>query len=648
MGNGVAYSPESPDPSASNLAALVEASEDAIISKTLDGHVLTWNAAAERIYGYPAAEAKGQPMTFLLPADRRDEEAEILEKIRLGLRVEHFETVRVRRDGKEIDVSITISPIRDPSGTIIGASHIARDISERKEAETLLRDSEARLRAYLESASQGIVTVDAPGTIEIVNAKAAEIFGYDRAELVGKSLEALVPGRQRQAHAQHRSGYFDGPRSRPMGHGLDLCGLRKDGSEFPVEIALSYISSDQGTIAIAFINDITERKRIEEQFRETQKLESLGVLAGGVAHDFNNLLTGIIGNTSLAVDQLSMAHPAREPLRCALEAGERAADLIRQLLAYAGKGRYLVEPVCISTLIREICELIQSSIPRTVQLRLQLPDNLPAIDVDTNQIRQLIMNLVINGAEAIGEDRNGTVTVTTGVLDVDLDYILSRLGPKEEIVPGRYVSLEVQDTGCGMDSATVSRIFDPFFTTKFTGRGLGLAAVQGIVRSHKGALRVDSVQGKGSTFQVLFPARKPAAAGAGRFGAQPAAEAVLVIDDEQIVRQTAKSMLERYGYRVFLAENGKEGVDLFRAIADKISLVILDMTMPVMSGEETLRNLKLIQPQVRVLLSSGYNAADAVRRFAGMGLVGFVQKPYSAVHLAHSVETALLAKKREL
>ncbi len=516
MGNGSASSPEHQDLSASNLAAIVEASEDAIISKTLEGHVLTWNAAAERIYGYTAAEAKGQAMTFLLPADRGDEEAEILEQIRRGIRVEHFETVRVRKDGKEIDVSITISPVRSADGTIVGASHIARDI--------------------------------------------------------------------------------------------------------------------------------TERKRLEERFRETQKLESLGVLAGGVAHDFNNLLTGIIGNTSLALDQLSTLHAAREPLRCALDASERAADLIRQLLAYAGKGRYVVEPVCVSELIREICELIQSSIPRTVQLRLQLPDDLPPVDADTNQIRLLIMNLVINGAEAVGEDRNGTVTVTTGVEDVDPDSILNRFGPKQEIPPGRYVSVRVQDTGCGMDGATVARIFEPFFTTKFTGRGLGLAAVQGIVRGHKGAMRVESVPGKGSTFQVLFPVRKPGTADFGRPGAEPGsgAQTVLFIDDEQIVRQTAKSMLERYGYRVFLAENGKDGVDLFRIIADRISLVILDMTMPVMSGEETLRHLKRIQPEVRVLLSSGYNAADAVRRFAGTGLAGFVQKPYSAVQLAHSVRAALL------
>jgi PAS domain S-box-containing protein len=521
MGFASDVEPHVPDPidpehAASHLAAIVETSEDAIISKTLEGRVLTWNKAAERIYGYMASEVFARPISILLPPERRDEEAEILEKIRRGERVEHFETTRRRKDGHMIDVSITISPIRDSSGAIVGASHIARDI--------------------------------------------------------------------------------------------------------------------------------TERTRLQEQFRNTQKLESLGVLAGGVAHDFNNLLTGILGNTSLALELLPPNHSAREMLRGAITASERAADLTRQLLAYAGKGRFVTDVVRLSALVREISQLIQTSIPRTVQLRLELANDLPYIEADVGQMQQLVMNLVINGAEAIGEDCNGTVIVTTAVQEVDNAYIQTVLAPADGIVPGSYVSLEVHDTGCGMDQTIVSRIFDPFFTTKFLGRGLGLAAVQGIVRGHKGVLKVYSQPGKGSTFKVLFPiTQKQPVTAAPRPVADELAgyETILVIDDEQIVRHTAKTMLESYGYRVLVAENGREGVDLFRLVHEKVALVILDMSMPVMSGEETLRNLKLIRSETPVILSSGFNEVEAIRRFAGKGLAGFIQKPYSALDLARRVKMTL-------
>ena len=512
--------PEAPLDRASYFALLVEASEDAIISKTLDGRVITWNLAAERIYGYSATEAKGRLMTFLLPPDRPDEEAEIMRQITQGMRVDHFETVRLRKDGREIDVSITISPIRDHTGAIVGASHIARDI--------------------------------------------------------------------------------------------------------------------------------TDRKLIENQLRQTQKLESLGVLAGGVAHDFNNLLTGILGNTSLALESLSTDHPAHGALRSAMTASERAADLTRQLLAYAGKGKFVTDAVNLSSLVGEISQLIQTSIPKSVQLRLDLAKDVPNIEADSSQLQQLIMNLVINGAEAIGEGNTGIVLVTTGTQVVDEAYLMTTLGPKDEVPEGVYVTLEVHDTGCGMDEETQARIFDPFFTTKFTGRGLGLAAARGIVLGHKGTLKVYSQAGRGSTFKVLLPATEKLPNSfmrRARSEGLAGSATVLVIDDEPIVRQTAKAMLERYGYTVLLAENGKEGVDLFRVTADRIDLVILDMTMPVMSGEETLRNLRLIRTDVTVLLSSGYNEVEAIRRFTGKGLAGFIQKPYSAVDLAETVKAAFQGRR---
>jgi PAS domain S-box-containing protein len=626
----------------SHLAAIIESSNDAIISKTLDGIVLTWNAGAERLYGYAAEEAVDQPMTFLLPEKRIDEELEILDRIKRGERVEYFETVRLRKDGQQIDVSLTISPIRDRNGHIVAVSHIARDITERKHAEDAVRESEAKIRAFLESASQGVIAVDATGRIDLTNAKVEDLFGYGREELLGQTLEMLLPDRFRRVHIGHRTEYFANPRPRPMGLGLDLAGRRKDGTEFPIEIALSQVPSRKGPLAIAFINDISERRRTEEAMRRTQRLESLGILAGGVAHDFNNLLTTIMGNGTLAMQALQPTHPDYPLIEEIVRASKTAADLTRQLLAYAGHGRFMVEVVDLSQLVRDISALVQTSIPKKVQLRLRLADNLPPVRVDVSQIQQLVMNLVINAGEAMGE-HVGTILATTERQAVDDHYIRAYFAPGE-LEPGEYVSLEVNDTGSGMDEATKARIFDPFFTTKKTGRGLGLSAVQGIVRGHKGAMRVYSAPGKGTTFKVLLPATSlslstsksteelPEPKGHGR---------ILIIDDEASVRTLLAAIIERQGYSVITAADGAQAIDIFEQEGDQIDLVILDLTMPVMSGEETFRELHLIRPNIPVLLSSGFNESEAVQRFSGKGLAGFVQKPYTARQITQGIKRAL-------
>jgi signal transduction histidine kinase/CheY-like chemotaxis protein len=384
---------------------------------------------------------------------------------------------------------------------------------------------------------------------------------------------------------------------------------------------------------------LAEREETEERLRQTQKLESLGVLAGGVAHDFNNLLTGIIGNASLARDTVLRDSPAREFLENTLQASQRAADLTRQLLAYSGKGRFVIEPIDLSELVRQISILVQTSISKSVELRLDLAQAAPCIVGDASQIQQVIMNLVINGAESIGSGCAGTVCVKTDVRQVDTADDRS-LVVADSLVPGRYVYLEVRDTGCGIDQATLARIFDPFFTTKFLGRGLGLAAVQGIVRGHKGLLQVDSVPGQGSTFRVLFPAAESELArpkALSRARNLSGSGTILVVDDEEIVRKIARNVLVSYGYSVVLAENGQIAIDRFPEIADRIAAVLLDMTMPVMGGEETLKKLQQIRPGVKVILTSGYNEVDAIRRFTGSGLAGFLQKPYTAQRLAEKI-----------
>ena len=622
-----------PEQASAQLAAIVENSEDAIISKTLDGIILTWNRGAETVYGYTAADTIGKPMTMLLPEDRPDEEAEILARIGRGERVEHFETVRRTKSGALIDVSLTISPTRDNSGKVTGASHVARNITERKRIEERL----LQLAAIVESSDDAIISKTLEGVILTWNCGAERVYGYTASEAIGRQMTMLLPDDRPHEEAEILSRIARGER---VEH-FETVRRTKPGALIHVSLTISPTRDKSGRIAGAshVARNITERKRIEEQFRHTQKLESLGVLAGGVAHDFNNLLTGILGNTSLALENLSSNNPARGLLRDVLSASERASTLTRQLLAYAGKGNFVIEPINLSELIREISRLIQTSVSRNVQLRLELRDDLPLIMADSSQMQQLIMNLVINGAEAIGPDANGTVLVTTGVQQLDSAYLTNTLGEIAALPTGAYVALEVHDSGCGMDDDTVRRIFDPFFTTKFTGRGLGLSAVQGIVRGHKGTLKVYSRPGRGTTFKVLFPATEETApaAPAPRIPAAAAGELVLVVDDEEIIRRTAKSMLERHGYTVVVADDGQKALELFEVLADKVALVLLDMTMPVLSGEETFRLMKNIRPGIKVLLSSGYNESEAVRRFTGKGLAGFIQKPYSSMALQEKV-----------
>jgi CheY-like chemotaxis protein len=379
--------------------------------------------------------------------------------------------------------------------------------------------------------------------------------------------------------------------------------------------------------------------------REAQKLESIGLLAGGVAHDFNNLLTGILGNTSLVLDELPTSSRLRPLLENVMLASERAADLTRQLLAYSGKGRFFVQPRDVSTLVREIGSLIQSSIPKKVQLQLELAEDLPAVELDSAQMQQLLMNLVINGAEAIGEGRNGVVRVRTLLRDVDQMYIARNHFAVDPAPPGRYVAIQVEDNGCGMEDGVRRHIFDPFFTTKFTGRGLGLAAALGIVRGHKGSIRIESEPGRGTTFEVLLPAGSEQ-----RVEETPAAEprkelrgagAILVVDDEELVRKLARATLTHFGYTVLEAANGAEAVEVFREHADEISLVLLDMMMPVKGGEEALEEIRAIRPEATVIGSSGFNESVAKERFGGHGLASFLQKPYSARLLAERVKQAI-------
>jgi len=414
-----------------------------------------------------------------------------------------------------------------------------------------------------------------------------------------------------------------------------------------------------GTIigVLGTYEDITEEKRREERERQlqtevqhNQKLESLGVLAGGIAHDFNNILTGILGQADLVLADLSPVSPACSRLKSIQSAATAASDLCRQMLAYSGKGRFVVAPLDLSEVVLEMRDMLEAVVSKKVTLRFDLATELPAVNADASQLQQIILNLVLNASEAVDKGI-GVVGVHTGVMDCDPEYIKTTLS-EPDLAPGRYVTLEVTDTGCGMEKATAERMFEPFFTSKFTGRGLGLSAVLGIVRGHKGAIKTYSESGSGTTMKVLLPASplpskslsKPEDAVRGWRGTGT----VLIVDDEPIVREVAQGMLERAGLKVLTAEDGRDALVVFGDHADEIDCVILDLTMPHLDGEETFRELRRIRADVAVILASGYNQQDVTQRFTGKGLAGFLQKPFRLESLTEMVKSILDSKDGSL
>lgn len=386
-----------------------------------------------------------------------------------------------------------------------------------------------------------------------------------------------------------------------------------------------------------------DRKRMEGQILQAQKLESLGILAGGIAHDFNNLLMGILGNAELARDEIPSSSPAGYHLQEIETASKRAAELCRQMLAYSGKGKFVIEKIDLGNLVREMAHLMEVSISKKIVLKYRFAENLPIFEGDASQIRQIVMNLIVNASEAIG-DRSGVIAVSTGAMAAKAGELEAfQLG--DPLKPGFYVYLEVSDTGCGMDSATLTRVFDPFFTTKFTGRGLGLAAVQGIVRGHRGGIRIVSEPSRGTSFRIVFPCSDAEDSGReeDRFSSPSwrGRGTVLLADDEETVRAVGQIMLQKAGFEVIIASNGREAVEALRRSPDGFCCIILDLTMPVMSGLEALSAIREIASSIPVLISSGYEEQELGNRMETGDIAGFLQKPYTSDLLIGKLKAVL-------
>jgi PAS domain S-box-containing protein len=748
------------------LAAIVESSDDAIISKSLNGTITAWNRGAERIFGYSASEVIGKTIWLLVPENKKNEEYEILAHIANGESVEHFETTRIRKDGIVITVSATVSPIRDSAGAIVGASKIARDFTEKNLVESALKNSEERLRLAVDGARLGTWRWDL-GTKEVTfSPRCKALFGLppetemsyevfvttlhaeDRARVqdaIQRTLDGhadydaeyrvVWPDGTEHWIAARGLGYYDG-----AGHPLSMEGIAMDvterrnaverlleseerfeamansipqlawmaeadghifwynqrwyeytgktfeqmqgwgwqsihdpevlpvvldkwkssiasgdlfNMEFPMRGAdgqfrmfltkVRPLKDANGRVTRWFgtNTDITDLKKAQASQLSTQKLESLGTLSGGIAHDFNNILLAINGNAKLAISDLPPEHPARESLNEIVKAGARAAELVRRILAFSRPGEQKREVQRMQPVVEEAVKLVRATLPANIEIKANLPPNLPPVAVDPTQIHQVIVNLATNGAHAIGD--------RTGIIDLRLDT--AEIGPDDTgrapgLRPGRYVKLYVGDNGCGMDSATMARIYDPFFTTKPVGEGtgLGLSVVHGIVASHDGAVTVYSEPGKGTAFHLYFPAAKqPVAANV----MEPQQiersrnEHILYVDDEEALVFFAERMLTKLGYRVTGHTDAGKALEEFRAHPEGFDAVVTDMSMPRMSGLEFTREIVAIRADVLVVITSGYLRPEDQAKAEELGVRAVILKPTTADQLAKKLDQLL-------
>jgi two-component system, cell cycle sensor histidine kinase and response regulator CckA len=611
------------------------------------------NDAACEISGYSQEELVGKSARILYPSDEEFAAVADIYRQLAERSVGTMETRWRRKDGALLDILLRAAHL-DPQNPALGTTFVVLDFTERKRADEALRSSERKLAEIFRASPEFIaVTTLDEGRILEFNETFTKLLGFDR-DTIGRTTAEIglwpaTADRDRAINLFKVQGRV---------RNLEVKWRRRTGELIDVLMSAAPVTVDGQACVVTIASDIGELKRLEEERLEmerrllhAQRLESLGVLAGGIAHDFNNLLMAILGNLDLALMDLSPVSPARFSIEQSATAARRAADLTRQMLAYSGKARFEVRRLDLSELVENNAHLFRACISKIVGFNVHLDRALPLINVDSGQIQQVIMNLITNASEAVG-DQPGAISLSTGVQTCDA-ACLSRSSVGELPPPGRFVYLEVADTGCGMDPPTQRRLFDPFFSTKSMGRGLGMSAILGIVRAHQGAIFVDSTVGKGTTIRVLFPAgempppNEPQSAVAeslpGPAGEKSAAKGtILVVDDEDMVRNVCVHILRRHGWQVIAASNGPEAIELFRQNPAGIDCVILDQSMPQMDGMTVFRELRTIQPGVKVILSSGYSSNHGSgQSLSAEGLAGFIQKPYSLQGLREELARVL-------
>jgi two-component system cell cycle sensor histidine kinase/response regulator CckA len=613
------------------LAAIVDSSDDAIASLTLDGTIQSWNAGAERMYGYTADEIIGLPVSILMPARRHNELPEYLDRLRRGGRGEQFDTTRLHRDGHEVEVAITVAPIKDATGAIIGVAAVARDITEQNRAATALRRSEENYRMLFERHPSPLFVSD-PETQAIlaVNEMAIATYGYSREEFLTMTVDDLRLPEDGQALKR----MIADSTSQRIDAGV-WRNRKKDGAVIDVAVVVSPIEFQGRPALVALAQDVSKQRRLEEQLRQVQKMEAIGSLAGGIAHDFNNILMVIRGYSSILLKNLTDEKQEHQVLQID-QAAERAAELTHQMLAFSRQQVLKPEVTDVNAVVVDALVLLERVLGEDITLECELDPGLGSVLVDRGQLSQVILNLAGNARDAMHD--GGMLNIRTSNVELTEDAIPG------DVAPGKYILLRVADSGAGMDADTQARVFDPFFTTKAQGTGLGLATVYGIVKQSGGHVSISSEPGRGTTLEVYFPrvdARVAASGAPDAPGMLDGNETILVVEDTDTVRALVAETIESYGYTVLQASRGAEAIEIAAEHAGAIDLLLTDVVMPEMNGRELAELLVAEYPDLRVLFTSGYPADAVLRRGIAMAEAAFIEKPYPMEALAIKVREVL-------
>jgi len=603
------------------------------------GRIIRFNRYMEEISGYSLAEVRDKDwFSTFLPERDHARLRELFKKAAGDIQTRGNVNPIITKDGQERQIEWYDKTLKDADGKVVGLLAIGQDITERKRAEEALRKSEERYRSLVENIDLGVTLIDSAHKIIMTNGAQGRMFGKPVAEFVGK--ECFREFEKREAICPHCPGVQAMSTGQPAE--VKTQGIRDDGTSVDVRIQAFPTLGQDGTATgfIEVVEDITEKKKLEAQLRQAQKMEAIGTLSGGIAHDFNNILGIIMGNTELALEDVPQWNPAYSSLQESQKACLRAKDLVKQILTYARQTEHKKKPTEIAPIVKETLKLLRSSIPTSIDIQEDIAAETSIVMADAVQVHQVLMNLCTNAAQAMEE--MGSV-LQVALTDVELDE--DAIGQFPDLKPGPYVRLSVRDTGCGIKPEIIDQIFDPYFTTKGVGEGtgLGLAVVQGIVESHGGGVSAYSEPGKGTTFHVLFPrVEHPVEAKPEAIKSVPTGnERILFVDDEESLARLGKQMLERLGYEVKSRTSPLETLEDFRDHPDKFDLVITDMTMPETMGDTLAKQLMEIRPDIPVILCTGFSNRIDEDKASTMGIKGFIMKPLAKRKLAKTVRRVL-------
>ncbi len=645
------------------LATLVESSDDAIVSFDLDRRVTAWNGAAERLYGYTAEEMIGAPTSLTIPPELEAEARLVRERVMQGEQVTRYETTRLRKDASRVSVSLTLFATRNVEGAIVGLASVARDITEQKRAEEVLRESERRLTDIFDFLPDATFAIDTGGTVTAWNRAIEKMTGWTKEQMLGcRDNDYAIPFYGERRPILIDLAFYDQEEIAQK-----YAFVERNGDTCTAEIFAPVLHDGEGAYlwgvatllrneksvvvgAIESIRDITDRKKAEEEkarleawLLQAQKMESVGRLAGGVAHDFNNMLGVILGHTEMALEEVDSTEPLHADLEEIRKAASRSADLTRQLLAFARKQAVAPRVLDLNETIGEMLTMLKRLVGENVHLVWQPKADLWPVMVDRSQIDQLLTNLCVNARDAIVDV--GQITIETGNSIIDDAFCADHAG----FVPGEYALLAVADDGHGMDKETQSHLFEPFFTTKGIGKGtgLGLATVYGIVKQNYGFINVSSTPGNGSRFTIYMPRYLGNTEQTRGQRAEPSAmaprgrETILLVEDEPASLRLISKMLEKQGYTVLAAGTPGEAIRMAREHAGEIHLLATDVIMPEMNGRDLARNLLSLFPRLKILFASGYTADVITHQGVLDEGVHFIQKPFSRKKLAEKVREVL-------